>query len=81
MKTIKCQQTYYGDLCTAVGTAVDDVYPTTIGDGDQIVSVEDDTVAVLVGDFVYYVEGNGSERLDPTWEHCTAADYAKWILG
>ena len=79
MRTIKPTLVYHGDICTAVTGPVSDVYTATIGSNDQVVLVEDDTTAVLVGDFVYFVEGDGSERLDPTWLHCTAAEYSKWI--
>lgn len=78
MKTLKPTPTYVGDICTAVTGPVSDVYTATLQDG-QIVEVTDDTVAVLVTDFVYYLAGAPGEQLDPTYLHCTAAEYTKWM--
>jgi hypothetical protein len=79
MKTIQPRHTYIGDLCTAVTGPVVDDYTATIGDGDQIAVVTDGVTAVLVGDFVYFLGGTPGETHDPTWLHCTAAEYAKWV--
>jgi len=69
-----------GDICTAVTGPVSDVYTATLQDG-QVVEVEDDTVAVLVTDYVYYHPGDPDNAVPaaPTYLHCTAAEYTKWI--
>jgi hypothetical protein len=81
MKTLRPQHTYVGDLCTAVTGPVGDVYTATLQDG-QIVEVTDGSVAVLVGDFVYYHPGDPDNAVpaEPTYLHATAADYALWML-
>jgi hypothetical protein len=78
MKTIKPTPTYCGDICTAVTGPVSDVYTATLQDG-QVVEVTDAVTAVLVTDFVYYLPGKIGEQLSPTYLHCTAAEYTKWM--
>ena len=68
-----------GGICTAVTGPVVDVYTATIGEDNAVVEVTDDTNAVLVGDFVYFLLNKPGEIHNPTWLHMTAAEYAKWM--
>lgn len=78
MKTYKPTPTYCGDICSAVTGPVGDIYTATLVNGETV-EVDDDTTAVLVGDFVYYFPGAPGQQLSPTYTHCTAADFAQWI--
>lgn len=56
-----------------------DVFDCVVENGQAAVVAETGT-GPIVGSFVYHAAGNGSNHHDPTYLHCTAAVFAKWIL-